>query len=130
MITSLYAALLGLFLVVLSVRVIALRGNPLFRVFAFANHGPETLQRAIRGHGNLTEYAPIMLIVMFLAEYQGMAAGTLHLIGGTFLVARLMHGICFCFLRYNMILRVGGTALSLGSLITACIQCLRYFTQS
>ena len=56
-----------------------------FRILAFANHGPETLQRAIRGHGNLTEHAPIMLIVMFLAEYQGMPAIMLHVIGGTFL---------------------------------------------
>lgn len=107
MITTICAVALGLLLVTLSVRVIALRGNPVFRVFAFANHGPETLRRAIRGHGNLTEYAPMMLIPMFPGEHQGVPAGTLRLAGGVFLAGRLTHGICFGFLRRSIIMRVG-----------------------
>ena len=52
MITATYAAVPALFPVVLPVRVIALRGNPVFRVLAFRNRGKTTLERAVRGRGN------------------------------------------------------------------------------
>lgn len=115
MITGFYAALLALWLVVLSVRVIALRGNPVFKWFAFANSGEESLQRAIRGHGNLIEYAPIFLILMLLAEISdaGATMGALHWYGAVFLMGRLMHGVCFGFMRRNFFLRVGGMILTL-----------------
>ena len=115
MITGFYAALLALWLVVLSVRVIALRGNPVFKWFAFANSGEESLQRAIRGHGNLTEYTPIFLILMLLAEISDASAtmGALHWYGAVFLMGRLMHGVCFGFMRRNFFLRVGGMILTL-----------------
>ena len=72
MITGTYASLLALLLVILSFRVIAFRGMPAFKWFAFGNDGEESLQRAIRGHGNLIEYAPIFLILMLVAEMGGL----------------------------------------------------------
>lgn len=117
MITGIYAALLAVLLLILSIRVIALRGNPVFAWFAFAPGGKEGLQRAIRGHGNLTEYAPIFLLLMLIAELNGMAAGSLHAYGVTFLLGRLMHGVCFGFLKRSLPLRIGGTALTLFSLL-------------
>ena len=124
MITTTYAAILALFLVMLSLRVIALRGNPLFRFLAFRNLGQATLDRAIRGHGNLAEYAPVMLILMFLGEQQGLSATTLHLLGGMFLVGRLAHGICFGFMTHSMPLRIGGTALTLTAIGALAIRLL------
>lgn len=125
MITGLYAGFLGLFLALLSIRVIGLRGNPVFKFMAFRNFGDETLQRAIRGHGNLAEFAPIMLIMMLIAEINGASAVTLHSLGGIFLVGRLAHGICFGFLRRSMILRIGGIALTLTALISMALELLR-----
>jgi len=124
MITATYASILALFLVILSLRVIALRGNPLFRLLAFRHLGQATLDRAIRGHGNLTEYAPIMLILMFLAEQQGLSATALHLLGGMFLVGRLAHGVCFGFMTQSMLLRIGGTALTLTAIGALAIRLL------
>ena len=92
---------------------------------AFRNFGDETLQRAIRGHGNLAEFAPIMLIMMLIAEINGASAVTLHSLGGIFLVGRLAHGICFGFLRRSMILRIGGIALTLTALISMALELLR-----
>ena len=66
MITGLYAALLAIWLCVLSMRVIALRGSPVFAFLGTANPSEEMLNRSIRAQGNLTEYAPTMLIVLLL----------------------------------------------------------------
>ena len=53
MVTGFYASLLALWLVVLSCRVIALRGNPVFRWFAFGHNDKKGLDRAIRAQGKL-----------------------------------------------------------------------------
>lgn len=127
MITGTYASLLGLLLIILSTRIIALRGMPALRWFAFGNDGQESLQRAIRGHGNLIEYAPIFLILMLVAESGGLKEATLYSYGTVFLVARLMHGLCFGFLKHSTVLRVGGTALTLGSILgLAVLVLMRY----
>ena len=127
MITGTYASLLALLLVTLSCRVIALRGTPIFKWFAFGNDGEGSLRRAIRGHGNLIEYAPIFLILMLVAEMGGLKETALHSYGIVFFVARLMHGLCFGFLKYSPILRVGGTALTLGSILgLAVLVLMRY----
>ena len=120
MITALYASLLATWLVFLSFRVIALRGSP---VFAFLKITPdeEMLQRAIRAHGNLSEYAPMMLILLYLLEVGGAEASTLHGLGLSFSIGRLMHGICFGFMRSSMPLRIGGTVLTLTPILIAAI---------
>ena len=68
MITALYTALLAILLFILSIRVIGLRGNPAFAFIAQGKGDEELLQRAIRAHGNLTEYLPTMLILLFFLE--------------------------------------------------------------
>ena len=71
------------------------------------------LQRAIRAHGNFTEYVPTMLMLLFLLERSGVADMKLHALAAAFFVGRVMHGICMGFMRSSMPLRVGGTALTL-----------------
>ena len=66
MITGTYASLLALLLVILSFRVIALRGMPAFKWLAFGNNDEEGLARAVRAHGNLIEYAPVFLILILM----------------------------------------------------------------
>ena len=124
MITPLYASLLALLLFVLSIRVIGLRGNPAFGFIARGKRDDELLQRAIRAHGNFTEYAPTMLILLFFLETSGAANDKLHALAGAFLLGRLMHGICMGFMRSNIPLRVGGTALTLLPLATAAVSLL------
>ena len=113
MAVGLYAGLLGILIIVLSLRVIALRGNPAFNWFTFRNQGDISLQRAVRGHGNLTEYAPIFLILLYFVENSGFDVAAVHWYGSVFVLGRLMHGVCFGFLEKNMFLRVGGTILTL-----------------
>ena len=124
MVTAFYAALLGILLFVLSIRVIGLRGNPIFAFIAHGKGDEELLQRAIRAQGNLTEYLPTMLILLFFLETLGTESQKLHALAGTFLVGRIMHGACMGFMKSNMPLRVGGTALTLLPLAAAAVALL------
>tara|TARA_B100000683_G_scaffold223863_1_gene221853 strand:+ start:83 stop:475 length:393 start_codon:yes stop_codon:yes gene_type:complete len=117
MLTSLYASLLCLFFIFLSVRVIVLRGNPVFAVLSFGKDRPDTLDRAIRAHGNFAEYTPLFLILLYLAERSDMASSGIHAYAASFFAGRLMHGICFALLKRNLFLRVGGTVLTLFPLL-------------
>ena len=121
MITALYASLLALWLVFLSFRVIALRGSPVFAFLNINTDDEEMLQRAIRAQGNLTEYAPMMLILLYLLEISDANPSTLHALGLAFLIGRLMHGICFGFMKSSMPLRIGGTVLTLTPLLVAAL---------
>ena len=122
MITALYAGLLATLLFILSIRVIGLRGNPAFSFIAHGKGDKELLQRAIRAHGNFTEYAPMMLILLAFLELSEVSELRLHLLGGSFSLGRVMHGICMGFMRSNMLLRIGGTALTLFPLLAAAID--------
>lgn len=112
--TLLFTVLLSAFLIVLSFRVLDLRGSPVTKWLHPADRSIEqdTLDRAIRGHGNLIEYAPMFLILMLCAELQGAPQGQLLLSGALFAVGRLMHGIVFSFMRPQPLMRIGGMALT------------------
>ena len=129
MITALYASLLAILLFILSIRVIGLRGSPVFAFIAQGKGDEELLQRAIRAQGNFTEYAPTMLILLFFLETSGVAGLKLHALAGVFLLGRVMHGVCMGFMRSNMPLRVGGTALTLLPLAAAAVALLMQVLQ-
>jgi len=88
MTTALYAALLALIFIVLSVAVVRQRRR--FQV-ALGDGGHAPLQRAIRAHANFAEYVPLALLVLFLAEYSGLQPTLVHLLGIILLCARISH---------------------------------------
>ena len=127
MITALYASLIAIILIILSIRVIAVRGNPIFKFFTFEPDDNNTLDRVTRGHSNLIEYAPLFLILLFFFEKEFNSV-YVHTYGIIFIIGRLMHGFCFAFTKQNMFLRVGGTVLTLGCLLGLAIKLLlNYF---
>ncbi len=88
MITALYAAIAGIFLIFLSARVINERRRNSVSV---GTGGNEDLERAVRVQGNFTEYTPIMLILLGLSEMGGLPAIAVHGFGILILVARFCH---------------------------------------
>ena len=124
MVTALYAALLGIFFTVLTARVLALRGVTPLRWLAFNNYGDNALERSVRAHGNFIEYVPMVLFLMYLAEVSDLSDMRLHITGLALLIGRLMHGICFGFMAFNMPLRVGGMVLTLVALVNISISLL------
>ena len=119
MVTQLYASLATGFFLLLTVRIFGIRGNPLFKFISYGNENEEVIHRAVRGHGNFIEYAPLFFILLYIAEEAGTHNHILHSLAIMFMVGRLMHGILFSFmLRNSLVLRGGGmflTLLALGS---------------
>jgi len=87
-ITPLYVGLTALIMLMLSLRVSSMRVK--HRV-SLGDGGKGEVGIVIRGFGNLTEYAPIILVMLFLMEIQGVAAYWLHAYGGAFIIARIVH---------------------------------------
>ena len=113
-ITLSYSIILITFMLILAFRIIDLRGSPVTKFLHSEDRvvDEDTLYRAVRGHGNLIEYAPLFLILMLIAELNGLDSAYLHSSGIIFTIGRLMHGIVFSFMKPNMILRVGGMILT------------------
>ncbi|AVO47401.1 MAPEG family protein [Phreatobacter cathodiphilus] len=87
-ITALYAALLALLFVVLSVRVIGFRRA--VRI-GLGDGGDTALLRRVRVHANFAEYAPFCLVLIGLAESLRAPALLLHALGALLLAARFSH---------------------------------------
>jgi len=87
-ITSIYAALCGVLMIALAVRVSMLRRR--FRI-GVGSAGQEALERAIRVHANFAEFVPLALILMLLAELGGVTGWLMHVFGITLVVSRLLH---------------------------------------
>ena len=123
-ITLLFAAILSAFMIVLAVRVLDLRGSPVTKSFHRPGRviDPLELERAIRGHGNLIEYAPLFLILMLLLELTGASETFLYICGTVFTVGRFMHGIAFSFMKKNGLLRIGGMTLTFLGLISLIVS--------
>ena len=113
-ITLIFTTILSAFMIILSVRVLDLRRSPVTKFLHKPNRiiDDETLQRSIRGHGNLVEYAPLFLMLMLVLELSEAPQTQLYFSGIVFTVGRLMHGIVFSFMRRNIFLRIGGMALT------------------
>lgn len=90
-ITPLYAGILGLLLVALSIRVVAVvraKGE-----VGYGDGGNSDFTTVVRGQGNFIEYVPHALILMALAELNGASATMIHGLGIALVVARLAHPI-------------------------------------
>jgi uncharacterized membrane protein YecN with MAPEG domain len=84
----LYAAFLTLMLLGLTYNVILRRR----KLKIGLGHGEdEGLARAIRAHANFTEFVPYCLLLIFMAESAGATPFTIHVLGLTLIVARLLH---------------------------------------
>mmetsp|Transcript_8407 Transcript_8407/g.25236 ORF Transcript_8407/g.25236 Transcript_8407/m.25236 type:complete len:178 (-) Transcript_8407:3148-3681(-) len=95
-VTSIYAGLLGLLSLFLSVRVVTLRRKTrcLYGVTEAKGEDGALLEALSRSHGNFCEYAWGGLLLLALAEVGG--AGSpwlLHLIGATLTVGRVLYSV-------------------------------------
>ena len=121
-ITTTFAALFTIFYLFLSMRIGYLRGSPVMKlIFKMDKKVTETkLERNVRAHGNFSEYVPLFLILLFLAEYLNIKQFKyLIMLCIIFLYGRIAHAVCFAFFDYNPFLRISGmicTYLVLGIL--------------
>ena len=118
MVTALYAAVSGLLLIYLSVRVI---GQRRAHGVSVGHAGEPALERAMRVHANFTEYTPLVLIMLAMAELQGLPPWALHLLGLTFLAGRALHFLGFRSAEAPGRLRALGMALTFGVIGTLAV---------
>jgi uncharacterized membrane protein YecN with MAPEG domain len=89
-VSALYAGLLGLMLIALSVTVIRHR----LRAQVGIGVGQDAaLQRAVRVHANFIEYTPVFLVLLLLAEVVSQQSILIHALGAAFLIGRVLHAI-------------------------------------
>lgn len=105
MIVGFYAALSALFFIYLSLRVIKLRRT---RKVSVGPAGDAEIERAMRVQANFAEYTPIALLMLALAEFNGLNGALVHALGAIFLAARFGHFVGFRSPTAPMIGRVGG----------------------
>ena len=119
--TPLYAGLLGLMLVALSIRVIGQRKRA---KVALGDGGDKLLQRAIRAHANFVEFAPMALLLIALAEWQGSPAWLVHIMGAALVLGRALHGWGIAQEPERFVFRQSGMLLTFGVIIVAALACM------
>jgi uncharacterized membrane protein YecN with MAPEG domain len=86
----LYAALLGLLFIPLTLRVGTYRVK---HKILIGDGGDPEMFRRIRGHANFTETVPLALILLLLMEVCGAQDSWLHVLGALLVFGRLAHYI-------------------------------------
>lgn len=116
MIWTIYAALLALLFLVLSVRTLRLRRR---LQVAVGDGGSALILRAARVHGNFAEYAPFGLLLIFACEQLAAPALFIHTLGTSLLVGRLVHAYGVSQEREVFAYRVIGMSLTFACYVLA-----------
>lgn len=89
-VSSLYIGLTAIMAVYFALRVVKLRRR--LKV-GLGTGGQPTLRLANRVHGNLIEHAPMALMLLLVAELNGLPQAYVHLLGLIWLLARVLHAL-------------------------------------
>ncbi len=120
-ITSTYAALLALFFIFLSIRVIRARRE---ESIALGDGGNEKVRRAMRVQANFAEYTPLALLLIAFAEMQGLVSWMIHLLALLLLAGRLVHAYGVSQPQENYNYRVTGMVLTFGTIAGSSLMLL------
>lgn len=120
-VTSIYASLLALLFVGLSVRTLSIRRR--LRV-AVGDAGNVELLRAARVHANFAEYVPLSILLLGLCEARGAGPVVLHVAFASLLAGRIAHAYGVSRVREPFGFRVFGVAVTLSVLILSSLYLL------
>ncbi len=123
LITSLYAAPLGLMGLGLAAHVIMLRTKTGISIM---DGGNVQLAERIRRHGNFIENVPFILLLMALAELNGVANIWVHISGALLIVGRILHAAGLKHDKLNTFGRIAGASLSFVAALAAIGSILFY----
>ena len=116
-----YAALLALFFIYLSTRVMAARRAA---GVAIGTGGDRTLERWARVHANFAEYVPLALMLLLIMEIRGNPAWPLHLLGTGLLAGRLAHAFGVSHEPDRMLFRGAGVLLTIIVIVVSSLSLL------
>ncbi len=125
MVTPIYAALLALLYIFLSLRVIRLRIA--FKV-GIGDGEHKQLTRAIRVQGNFGEYVPFALLLMWMYETMNGAPLLVHILGILLCLGRVLHAYGVSQRREKLAFRQTGMVMTfLVMLICSACILIKYF---
>lgn len=101
-ITIIYAAILAILIAILGIITMIHRAKSGIS-WGFGDN--LSLQRAIRSHANIAEYAPIFIITLGLLEASGQSAAWLNGLGMAFVIGRIV-SVAYFHLKQAFALRV------------------------
>lgn len=113
-----YTALLVLLGLGLAFRVVAIRRA---RRIGIGDGGDAMLARRIRAHGNFSEYAPILMVLLIGLALVGAPEWLVHLIGIPALLGRILHAIGLTRSASANWQRIGGMVLTIGAMATGAM---------
>jgi len=121
-----YAAFLGFIFIYLSVLTIRARRN---NKVAIGDGSHPLLQRAIRVHGNFSEYTPITILLVSFVELLGYPHFLIHSLMFAFLIGRISHLYGVSKPKEDFRFRVFGIATTLSVIVISSILILlnRFF---
>ena len=114
-ITALYSGVLALVLVALALRIVRLRWKTSVGI---GDGGDRAMLRAIRVHGNATEYVPIALLLLLVAELNHGNSMLLHGCGSVLVMARVLHAVGLAHSAGASWQRIAGTVGTVGAIVT------------
>ncbi|WP_340150088.1 MAPEG family protein [uncultured Sneathiella sp.] len=120
-ITPIFAALLALIFVLLSIRTVRMRWKT--RI-SMGDEGNVEMQRAIRAHANFIEYVPITLLLMLFLEMRAVSIYGVIAIGVLLFVGRCLHAIALSGKKMNFKFRASGMILTFTALIVGSLWLL------
>jgi uncharacterized membrane protein YecN with MAPEG domain len=120
-VTPVYATLLGLLFIALSVRTIRLRRK---HQVAVGDGNNSELRRAMRVHANFAEYVPLALLLIFFVELDGTPKWWVHALAIALVCGRLAHAWGVSQTKENFRYRVSGMVLTFGVIATAGLTIL------
>jgi uncharacterized membrane protein YecN with MAPEG domain len=125
-ITALYIVLNAAIMLALAINVIRMRYRTRTR---FGDAGNPQMMRAMRAHGNNTEYVPIALIILLLMHSLGGGLRLIHAVGLPLTVGRILHGLGFLEHGHetstgHSYLRRSGMILTLLAIVIGILGCL------
>lgn len=123
-ITALYAGLLALVLMGLSIWVITNRGR---HKVGIGDGGNAEMARAMRVQGNFIEYVPLCLILIAVLETTKASAYGLHALGVILLVFRLLHALGLASSQGTSFGRFVGTVGTFVVLLGGGVWCISRF---
>lgn len=120
-VVALYAALLSLLFIGLSVRTIGLRRR--LRI-GIGDADNADMQRAMRVHANFAEYVPLALLLLYFTEISGAPLLLVHVLGLCLLIGRLSHAYGVSQSSENFRFRVFGMAMTFSTLGVCAVHLL------
>ena len=121
-VTAIYAAILGLMLIVLKFRVIGARRRLMVDVL---DGGERDVTRRMRVHGNFAEHVPIALVLIAIVELNGADAWNIHALGAVLFISRILHAHGLETIPGKSFGRASGVLGTTGVIVAAALLALR-----